>query len=389
MNLDNEEIVPQLVNFGQDFQLEELDSIKVPITIVTGYLGAGKTTLLNYVLNRQHNKKIAVILNGYLATKNGWNSVMAASAAQSSIHTLFFDKSISSFTFYRDSGINAIESLMNRKGAFDYILLETTGLADPGNLAPIFWVDEGLGSSIYLDGIVTLVDAKNLLKTLDTPSSEILSQDQYQHGQASILTTAHLQISYADVIIINKSDLVDEDELILVKERIQAINGLAILHTTVRSQVPQLEGFLLDLHAYDNVGSLDVLSKGHSELDSTITTIAFEIPLLEMHQVYKIDEWLRSVLWESSLPYPTAGSTDTLSLSQSFEIHRLKAKLILSNNDVKIIQGVRDVFEIIDAPFNPSYVPKESEKNKGKIVLIGRGLRYSQFQLSFMKAISS
>lgn len=108
-----------------------------------------------------------------------------------------------------------------------------------------------------------------------------------------------------------------------------------------------------------------------------------------MHQVPKIDKWLRSVLWESSLPSPNAGSTETLSLSQPFEIHRLKAKLTLTTNDVKIIQGVRDVFDIIDAPLNPSYAPKESEKNKGKIVLIGRGLRHSNFQSSFMKAILS
>src|ERR1700760_1821409 len=69
----------------------------------------------------------------------------------------------------RDSGVNAIESLMERRGAFDYILLETTGLADPGNIAPLFWVDEGLGSTIYLDGIVTLIDAKNILRSLDDP----------------------------------------------------------------------------------------------------------------------------------------------------------------------------------------------------------------------------
>ncbi|RKF55078.1 COBW domain-containing protein 1 [Erysiphe neolycopersici] len=384
MNLDNDETAPQLVDLGQDCQLEEPDSTKVPITIVTGYLGAGKTTLLNYVLNKQHNKKIAVILNALDIEK----SLTVNKDGQQVEEWLELGNGCICCSI-KDSGVNAIESLMNKKGAFDYILLETTGLADPGNLAPIFWVDEGLGSSIYLDGIVTLVDAKNLLETLDTPSPETFSQGQCQQGQKSILTTAHLQISYADVIIINKSDLVDEHELILVKERIQAINGLAMLHTTVRGHVPQLEGFLLDLHAYDNVGSLDVFSKGHSELDSTITTIAFEIPLLEIHQVSKIDEWLRSVLWESSLPSLASDPSDTLSLSQSFEIHRLKAKLVLSSNDVKIIQGVRDVFDIIDAPLNPSYVPKETEKNKGKIVLIGRGLIHSHFQSSFMKAIFS
>jgi G3E family GTPase len=81
------------------------------------------------------------------------------------------------------------------------------------------------------------------------------------------MTTAHLQISHADVVVVNKSDLVSEAELLAIQERVQAINGLAKLHVTVQGQVPRLEGFLLDLHAYDEVGSLDVASKGHSHLD--------------------------------------------------------------------------------------------------------------------------
>ena len=169
--------------------------------------------------------------------------------------------------FRRDSGVNAIESLMDKKGAFDYILLETTGLADPGNLAPLFWVDEGLGSTIYLDGIVTLVDAKNILKSLDEPVKETIQDEEHDGHGGPLLTTAHLQISHADVIIINKSDLVSDAELSAVLERVQAINGLATVKVTVQGQVPHLEGFLLDLHAYDAIGPLDVASKGHSHLD--------------------------------------------------------------------------------------------------------------------------
>lgn len=169
----------------------------------------------------------------------------------------------------RDSGVNAIESLMERRGAFDYILLETTGLADPGNIAPLFWVDEGLGSTIYLDGIVTLVDAKNILKSLDEPPvNSSASHEAGHHGPE--LTTAHLQISHADVIVINKGDLVDSTELDAVRRRIESINALAKIHITSHSQVPQLEGVLLDLHAYDTVQAdeLDFTAKGHSHLDT-------------------------------------------------------------------------------------------------------------------------
>lgn len=183
-------------------------------------------------------------------------------------------------TVRRDSGVNAIESLMEKKGAFDYILLETTGLADPGNLAPLFWVDEGLGSTIYLDGIVTLIDAKNILKSLDEPTEESIQEEEPHRHEGPILTTAHLQISHADVLVINKSDLVSDAELIAVQNRVQAINGLAKLHITTQSQVPSLDGFLLDLHAYDDVGALEVATKGHSHLDPVSTNMSCAVAFL-------------------------------------------------------------------------------------------------------------
>jgi CCR4-NOT transcription complex subunit 2 len=158
---------------------------------------------------------------------------------------------------------------MERRGAFDYILLETTGLADPGNIAPLFWVDDGLGGSIYLDGIVTLVDAKNIMRNLDENNKK---EDVHIDGQGPLLTTAHLQISHADVIVINKSDLVSADDMQSIKERIQAINGLAKIHVTQQARIPRLGGYLLDLHAYDDVGVLDVIEKGHSHLDSVRNT---------------------------------------------------------------------------------------------------------------------
>lgn len=161
---------------------------------------------------------------------------------------------------------------MDRRGAFDYILLETTGLADPGNIAPLFWVDDGLGSTIYLDGIVTLVDAKNILTCLDEPAPETIDhgEDGESHAHmGNVLTTAHLQISHADVVMLNKTDLVSSTQLAEVKTRIRSINSLAKLYTTQHSQIPQLESVLLDLHSYDRVTTedLDFDSKGHSHLD--------------------------------------------------------------------------------------------------------------------------
>lgn len=158
---------------------------------------------------------------------------------------------------------------MQRSGTFDYILLETTGLADPGNIAPLFWLDEGLGSSIFLDGIVTLVDASNILQSLDdrTPLDAARAAMQEENPEVERarpeegLTTAHLQISHADVVVVNKKDLVEEEELERVLERIAGINGVAKVVVTEKGRVPDLETFLLDQRAYEKVEDLKVQEK--------------------------------------------------------------------------------------------------------------------------------
>ncbi|KAL8653613.1 MAG: hypothetical protein Q9210_001991 [Variospora velana] len=327
--------------------MNELAISKVPLTIVTGYLGAGKTTLVNYILREQHGKRIAVILNGL------------------------------------DTGVAAIESLISRRGAFDYIMLETSGLADPGNLAPLFWVDDGLGSSIYLDGIVTLVDAKNILLSLDEPAAtETVEETGHEH-MGPHLTTAHLQISHADVVIVNKCDAVSEEQLQRVRERVNAINGLAKMHITSYGQIPRLEGVLLDLHAYDGVEELDKVARGHSHLDPSISTLTFQVPLLSAQQLNKLEEWLRSVLWESVLPSAGASSP----WAQAFTIHRTKGRILVSDGRILMIQGVREIFEMINQTPSRSEegnVADDDGAAKGKIVLIGTGLAGLPFEESLV-----
>ncbi|ROW09582.1 hypothetical protein VMCG_02539 [Cytospora schulzeri] len=361
---------PELVETRDDLAEEEA-TVKVPITIVTGYLGAGKTTLLNYILTAQHGKKIAVIMNGLTLPQPARGALdieksLTVNKGGEAVEEWLDVGNGCICCSVKDTGVNAIESLMAKKGKFDYILLETTGLADPGNLAPLFWVDEGLASTIYLDGIVTLVDAKNILKSLDDPAGKVDGHEGHEghdhHGP--IMTTAHLQISHADVIVINKTDLVSEQEMQAVQERIKSINGLAKIHLTKESAVPQLEGYLLDLHAYDNVVELDN-TKGHSHIDAA-------------DQVAKIDKWLRSVLWENELP------NDTDEHKAPFEIHRLKGRLVVENGDVKIIQGVRELFEIFDAPASGE---QEGTSQTGKVVLIGRHVTDFNFERSLLEAI--
>ncbi|KAI9671076.1 MAG: hypothetical protein M1831_005162 [Alyxoria varia] len=400
MELEDDEAPPMLVKADAgspspeekrlEKDLEDLSMIKVPITIVTGYLGAGKTTLLNYILHERHGKKIAVILNGL------------------------------------DTGVAALESLMDRRGTFDYILLETTGLADPGNIAPIFWVDEGLGSSIYLDGVVTVVDAKNLSRCLDDSAPED-GERHAEHAAANTggshdvhdghVTTAHLQLSHADVIVLNKSDLVGKIELEETQERIRAINSLAKVLVTSHSRVPALEGVLLDLHAYDDVGVGDVdvesKGKGHAHHDESITTISLPLPVLHQSQTPKLDAWLRSVCWENILPSFTSDTLNPASTTTTpsdpsiatatttttakktpppplFEIHRIKGRILLQDGRVMFLQGVREIFELTDAVDTtggggdagsdgsggaPGVAGERGASGgSGKIVVIGRGL---------------
>ena len=293
------------------------------------------------------------------------------------------------FTDRRDSGVNAIESLMERRGAFDYILLETSGVADPGNIAPLFWVDDGLGSTIYLDGIVTVVDAKNIVRSLDEHASSSQGPESDSHVSHPGETTAHIQISHADVLILNKVDTVPESTLHIITDRIRGINGVAKLEVTEYGHLSKLDGVILDLHAYDEVGHLATYSH-HAHPDpvsvsrssnrngsmvwqwQTIYTVTFEIGSLDEKQLVKLDAWLQSVLWESELP--ASRHLEDTSTPAEFQIHRLKGLVVMHSGEVRMIQGVREVFEVTER----KKMRKDDEQQllkRSKVVIIGRNVR--------------
>ncbi|XP_075583046.1 zinc-regulated GTPase metalloprotein activator 1A-like isoform X13 [Pelecanus crispus] len=185
---DCPDLVP--IDAGGAEEAESGPSRKIPVTIITGYLGAGKTTLLNYILTEQHNKRIAVILNEF-----GEGSALEKSLAISQGGELYEEwlelRNGCLCCSVKDNGVKAIENLMQRRGKFDYILLETTGLADPGAVASMFWVDSELGSDIYLDGIVSVVDAKHGLQHLteEKPEGLVNEASRSINGLVKILET--------------------------------------------------------------------------------------------------------------------------------------------------------------------------------------------------------
>ncbi len=205
---------------------------KIPVTVLTGYLGAGKTTLLNRILSEPHGKKFAVIVNEF--GEVGIDNELVVNADEE----VFEMNNGCICCTVRGDLVRIIDGLMRRKGKFDAIIVETTGLADPAPVAQTFFMDEQVGARTKLDAVVTVADAlwlKDRLK--DAPE-------------------AKNQIAFADVILINKTDLVEPDALRELEARIRALNPYARLHRTERAKIALDE--VLGRNAFDLDRILDI-----------------------------------------------------------------------------------------------------------------------------------
>ena len=205
---------------------------KIPVTVLTGYLGAGKTTLLNRILSEPHGKKYAVIVNEF--GEIGIDNELIVNADEE----VFEMNNGCICCTVRGDLVRIIDGLMRRKGKFDAIIVETTGLADPAPVAQTFFMDEQVGAKTKLDAVVTVADAKWLKDRLkDAPE-------------------AKNQIAFADVILINKTDLVTPPELAEIEARIRGINPYARLHRTERAKIDIAE--VLGRNAFDLDRILDI-----------------------------------------------------------------------------------------------------------------------------------
>uniref|UniRef100_A0A8V0YCF7 COBW domain containing 1 n=1 Tax=Gallus gallus TaxID=9031 RepID=A0A8V0YCF7_CHICK len=342
---DCPDLVPIDVGIVQDS--EPGSGRKIPVTIITGYLGAGKTTLLNYILTEQHSKRIAVILNEF-----GEGSALEKSLAISQGGELYEEwlelRNGCLCCSVKDNGVKAIENLMQKRGKFDYILLETTGLADPGAVASMFWVDSELGSDIYLDG-----KQCRLHLTEEKPEG--------------LVNEAARQVALADLIIINKTDLVSGEELNKVRASVRYETSVDLSN-------------VLDLHAFDSLSGISLQKKlenmktAHAHLDKGIVTVTFEV--LGNIKEENLNLFIQNLLWEKNVKDKTGRTMDVI---------RLKGLVSIQGKSHQVIvQGVHELYDLEET----AVAWKEDEKRTNRLVLIGRNLNKEIIKEVFIETVS-
>jgi G3E family GTPase len=336
---------------------------KVPVTVLTGYLGAGKTTLLNRILSEPHGRKYAVIVNEF--GEIGIDNELIVGADEE----VFEMNNGCVCCTVRGDLVRIIDGLMRRKGKFDAIIVETTGLADPAPVAQTFFMDDNVGRKAKLDAVVTVADAKWLKERLkDAPE-------------------AKNQIAFADVILLNKTDLVAPDELGDVEARIRGINPYAKLHKTERCKLPLPE--VLERNAFDLDRILEIepefLGAHHHhdhDHDHNHAHHHHDGGLKHYH-----DEEMQSVSLKSDKPLdPDKFFPWIQDLVQKEGPNILRCKGILSFKDDDerfVFQGVH---MILDGDHQRPW--QQDEKRESRIVFIGRELPQDKIREGFAGCVA-
>jgi G3E family GTPase len=343
-----------------------MEQPQIPVTVLTGYLGAGKTTLLNRILGEPHGKKYAVIVNEF--GEVGIDNDLVVGADEE----IFEMNNGCICCTVRGDLIRIIAGLMKRAQSFDGILIETTGLADPGPVAQTFFADAEVAARAKLDSIVTVVDARHLPARL---------RDSKEAAE---------QIAFADVILLNKTDLVTPDELKKVERAIRAINATAKIVPSERCQVPLekvlgLGGFDLDnilAHEPDFLGETHDHAHEH---DADCADEHCDHPdhdHAHEHHDHEHDPTITSVSLTSEKPIDVAkfeAWMGELRANKGPDLLRYKGILAVAGTDQRLaIQGVHMMMEGSNLANW-----KAGQKRQSRLVFIGRKLDAGELKKDF------
>ena len=314
-----------------------MDSTTIPVTLLTGYLGAGKTTLLNRILTYEHGKKIAVIVNEFGEVGIDHQLVIDAD------EEIFEMNNGCICCTVRGDLIRIIGNLMRRRDKFDHLVIETTGLADPAPVIQTFFVDDDVQAQTHLDAVVTMVDAKHIA----------------QHWDAEEVQE---QIAFADVIALNKTDLVTNETLDQLEQKIRKMNAIAKIYRTQNAELDIDK--ILGVSAFNLDRALEIdpefLGEEAHEHDETVGSIAIVEPGAVDGE--KLNQWMSKLVE-----------------TQGQDIFRMKGILNLVGQEQRFVfQGVHMIF---DGRRDRDWKPHETRQNQ--LVFIGRNLHEAALKAGF------
>jgi len=336
---------------------------RIPVTVLTGYLGAGKTTLLNRILSEDHGRKYAVIVNEF--GEVGIDNELILNTDEE----LFEMNNGCICCTVRGDLIKTMHGLLAKRGNFDAIIVETTGLADPGPVAQTFFVDSFLQERTALDSVTTVVDAKHIGLRLD---------DSREAAE---------QIAFADQIVLNKTELVNEGELRAIEARLRKLNPLAPIHRAQRSNVPLDKVLGRGGFDIDRIVSLepDFLNPPHGEAGHVHDEHCDHDYDHDHHghdHDHEHDAGISSISLTSHKPMDGGKISDWLAYvvqSQGPDILRAKGIIDVKGENRRLV--FQAVHMLLEGDLQRAWKP--GEERYSRLVFIGRNLDRNALQIGF------